>query len=187
MPRPKKLPDEAVCDHALALMREAGSEAVTFAALSTRAGLSGAALVQRFGTRQGLIHAALAHAWDGLDAMTRQAVAEAARTPEGAIDLLGRLSTGYGDIETYADGLRVLREDLRHPDLRARGEAWVATLAAAIGECFAGTPSAPPGIGLMMVAQWQGALLLWGFSPGGGGLDAFIRDHLRRFVAAQTD
>lgn len=183
MARPRKLPDEAVFAHAHALMRERGSEGVTFAALAARSGLSGAALVQRFGTKQGLVHAALVHAWEGLEERTRRFAAEAERTAAGAVELLGRLSGDYGDIDTYADNLQVLREDLRDPELRARGSAWVDTLSGAIGECFAGVPDAPADIGRLMVAQWQGALLLWGFSPE-GRVETFVRGHLERFVAA---
>lgn len=181
MARPRKMPDEAVFDHVHALMQERGSEGVTFAALAERSGLSGATLVQRFGTKQKLVHAALVHAWEGLEERTRRFAGEAERSPEGAVVLLQRLSGNYGDIDTYADNLQILREDLRDPELRARGGAWVETLVVALGRCFATTPAAPDGIGRLMVAQWQGALLLWGFSPD-GAVDVFVRDHLERFV-----
>lgn len=183
MPRPKTTTDEAIFAHALVLMQERGSEALTFAALAERSGLAGSTLVQRFGSKPKLIHAAMLHAWDGFELLNEQIAAEESRTPAGAIAMLGRLSQTYGDIEGYADQLHVLREDLRHPDLRERGRRWIETLAARIGECFAGTPGAPADIGILMVGQWQGALLLWGFSPG-SRLDTFIRSHLDRFLTA---
>ena len=164
-------------------MQERGSEALTFAALAARSGLSGSTLVQRFGTKQKLIHAALVHAWDALDQRTRHIASEKPKTPGGAITILSRLSTDYGDIESYADQLHVLREDLRHPDLRARGHRWVTTLSAMIGERFSTTPNAPSDIGILMIGQWQGALLLWGFSPA-DRLNPFIRAHLERFLKA---
>ena len=34
-----------------------------------------------------------------------------------------------------------------------------------------------------MVAQWQGALLLWAFAPD-QPLDVFVRRHLERFLAS---
>jgi AcrR family transcriptional regulator len=165
-------------------MEERGSEALTFAALAERSGLSGSTLVQRFGTKQKLIHAALVHAWDALDERTRRIASEEPKTPDGAMAILSRLSRDYGDIESYADKLHVLREDLRHPEFRARGNAWVKALASMVEECFPNTPGASSDIGILMIAQWQGALLLWGFSPD-ERLSAFIREHLERFLRAQ--
>ncbi|GHC64893.1 hypothetical protein [Limoniibacter endophyticus] len=46
------------------------------------------------------------------------------KSPKGAVELLVALSADYGAIDSYADGLLILREDLRDPDLRARGKAW---------------------------------------------------------------
>ena len=91
--------------------------------------------------------------------------------------------SNYGGIETYAEGLLVLREDLRDPALRARGAAWKAALSKALDDCFIGLPNAPPGIGLLMASQWQGSLLWWGFDPR-GKVEAFVEQELRRFVAA---
>lgn len=181
MARPRKMPDEAIFNHVHVLMQERGAESVTFASVADRSGLSGASLVQRFGTKQMLVHAALVHAWQELEKRTRRFAEEAEHSPEGAVLLLQKLSGSYGDIDTYADNLRILREDLRDPELRARGAAWVETLVAALDQCFAATPGAPEGVGRLMVAQWQGALLLWGFSPD-GAVDLFVRDHLERFV-----
>jgi hypothetical protein len=74
------------------------------------------------------------------------------KTAAGAIDLLLALSRDYGGIESYANGLLVLCEDLRDPALRARGAAWKAALSRALDDCFAAVPHAPPGIGLLMAS-----------------------------------
>ena len=179
MPRPRKASDAEILDHTLALMEQLGSDALTFAALAERTGLSGSTLVQRFGTKQGLIEAAVSHAWDALDRKTSELLQSAAETPEGALDILTRLTEQYGDIDTYADKLRVLREDLRNPAFRARGEAWVGGLAAALERRF---ERAPKGFGTQLVAQWQGALLLWAFSPT-KPVDHYVRAHLSHFLA----
>ena len=182
MPRPRKSSDEPVFEAALALMQERGSDALTFALLSERCGLSGSTLVQRYGSKRQLIHAALVHAWDALEERTRRIASEEPKTPGGAVTLLCRLSTDYGDIESYADKLHILREDFRHPDLRARGQAWVRDLAALIEQCFSqAPPSVSPDIGTLMIGQWQGALLLWGFSPDREP-GAYIRGHLDLFL-----
>lgn len=182
MARRKTLSDEAVLDAALGLIHQRGPEALTFESLSRACGLAGATLVQRFGSKAALKQAALLRAWDGLDVQTASLVAAVPRTPAGAIALLVGLSD-YGEIEAYAEGLLVLREDLRDPLLRARGAAWQAALVAALDACFADTPHAPQDIGQLMAAQWQGSLLWWSFDPEGPIAD-HVRRELVRLVAA---
>ncbi|MET4687065.1 TetR family transcriptional regulator [Sinorhizobium fredii] len=182
MPRPKTLPNVEVLDAALGIMRKVGPEGLTFAALSAVCGLSASTLVQRFETKSGLIQAALLQAWDRLDRLTAELAANAPKTPAGAVALLAGLSGDYGGIESYADDLLILREDLRDPLLRARGAAWRDVLSTALEDRFAGVPAAPTGIGLMMAAQWQGALLWWSFDPCVPVTD-FVEESLERFVA----
>jgi len=183
MARTKKLSDEAVLDVALDLIHRRGPDALTFGALSEASGLSPATLVQRFQDKQKLMQAALLRAWDALDRKTAQLAGELPKTPAGAIALLTSLSGSYGGIEAYAEGLLVLREDFRDPVLRARGADWKASLSAALDACFAGVPSAPPGIGLLMASQWQGSLLWWAFEPR-QRLDLHVENGLRAFVSA---
>ncbi|MBB6466803.1 AcrR family transcriptional regulator [Aminobacter lissarensis] len=182
MPRRKTLSDEQVLVAASRLLHEHGPDALTFESLGRACGLSPATLVQRFRTKAKLKQATLLHAWDGLDAKTAALAASTPKTPEGAIALLVGLSD-YGGIETYAEGLLVLREDLRDPALRARGAAWKAALSAALDERFAAVAAAPQGIGLLMASQWQGSLLWWGFDPQ-GRVEDFVAASLRGFVAA---
>lgn len=161
MPRPKSLSDEAVLESALTLMRARGPDALSFGTLARATGLSGATLVQRFGSKPALIKAATSHAWDQLDRATADAIVSAPDGAEGVVALLVALS-GYGDIETYADNLLILREDLRDPDLRARGRAWHAVLAEAIR---ARLPDRGEALATLILDQWQGSLLWWSFDP----------------------
>ena len=57
-PRRRTIPDLALAEHACTLLVEAGAPAVTFAQVSKRGGIAPAPLVQRFGTREGLLTAA---------------------------------------------------------------------------------------------------------------------------------
>jgi AcrR family transcriptional regulator len=182
MPRPKTQSDESVLETALALMHEQGPEALTFARLSKACRLSGATLVQRFGNKRQLKQRTLLFAWDRLDADTKRLAASVPRTPEGAIQLLIGLTGQYGDIEDYAEGLLLLREDLRDPVLRARGAAWRDTLCAALDACFAEVPRIPMGAGLLAATHWQGDLLWWGFDPR-QTVEEYVEESLRRFVA----
>ena len=183
MPRPKTLPDGAVLEAALKLMHERGPDALTFAALAATCGLSASTLVQRFETKAQLVRSTLLFAWDRLDAKTAELAASVPKTPDGAIQLLTGLSSDYGGIEAFAEGLLILREDLRDPVLRSRGAAWKASLTRALDKCFAQVASAPPGIGLLMAAQWQGSLLWWSFEPR-GKVERSVEEALRGFVDA---
>ncbi|MEK1933451.1 MAG: TetR/AcrR family transcriptional regulator [Pararhizobium sp.] len=185
MPRPKTRSNEDVLDAALVIMRRQGPDGLTFAALAAGCGLSASTLVQRFENKQQLIQAALLLAWDRLDRLTLDLADSVPNTPEGAIDLLVGLSGDYGGIESYADDLRILREDLRDPALRARGASWRDVLCRVIEARFAGVPGAPAGIGLIMALQWQGALLWWSFDPG-VPVQTFVGDSLRCFVRSLT-
>jgi AcrR family transcriptional regulator len=183
MPRPKTRSDADVLAIAHRLMHERGPEALTFARLAQASDLAAATLVQRFRTKAGLVQATLLHAWDRLDEKTARLAAEVARTPEGAVQLLVGLSQDYGGIEAYANGLLILREDVRDPILRARGAAWKRSLSAVLADCFADTPHVPAGVGLLIATQWQGSLLWWSFDPQ-DDVESFVEDSLRRFIAA---
>ncbi len=183
MPRPKMVSDTDVLAAAHQLIHERGPDALTFASLARACGLSASTLVQRFGSKPELVRSTLLQAWDRLDEKTARLAATLPKTAEGAIRLLATLSRDYGGIESYAEGLLILREDLRDPVLRARGAAWKRSLSGALDDCFSQVPQAPEGIGLLMAAQWQGALLWWSFDPR-GAVDRFAEDCLRRFVAA---
>ncbi|HET6159405.1 MAG TPA: helix-turn-helix domain-containing protein [Dongiaceae bacterium] len=183
MPRPKTLPDLDVLEAAYKLMHQRGPEGVTFAAVAQVCGLSGSTLVQRFKSKPQLLRSTLSYAWDRLDEKTAALAAEVPKTPDGAIELLTALSGDYGGIEAYAEGLLILREDLRDPVLRSRGAVWKAELSRALEDRFAKVPRAPKGIGLLMAAQWQGSLLWWSFDPQ-GSVASFVEDSLRHFVSA---
>jgi AcrR family transcriptional regulator len=183
MPRTKTLSDEHVLEAAHRLLHQNGPDALTFESLARLCGLSAATLVQRFKSKAALKQSALLLAWDRLDEKTASLAAAVPKTPEGAIEFLVALSRDYGGIETYAEGLLVLREDLRDPVLRARGAAWKASLSGALEACFSQAPNAPQDIGLLIASQWQGSLLWWSFEPR-GKVEDHVEAGLRRFVAA---
>jgi AcrR family transcriptional regulator len=182
MPRPRTLSDEHLLDLVLTLIHAEGPEAATFSAVSKASGLSGSTLVQRFSTKAAMLHQALLHAWDQLDAETAQLCASIPRTPQGAVALLVGLSENYGDsAAVYADGLRLLREDFRDPVLRVRGAAWGLTLVEAISACFSAS-NRPEVTARLMLAQWQGSLLWWGFEADGPVLP-YVEAQLQDFLA----
>ncbi|TCA37004.1 TetR/AcrR family transcriptional regulator [Rhizobium leguminosarum bv. viciae] len=183
MPRRRTLSDEQLLAMVMALIHAEGPDAATFAAVAKASGLSGSTLVQRFATKAAMLRAALLHAWDRLDTETARLAGTVPKTPEGAIALLVGLSQDYGDnAAAYGEGLLVLREDFRDPVLRARGAAWGTALTAAIAQCF-GSATAPETIARLMLSQWQGSLIWWGFGAE-GPVAVYVETELRCFLAA---
>jgi AcrR family transcriptional regulator len=182
MPRPKSQSDEQVLEAALAIVHSSGVDRLTFAALADHCGLSAATLVQRFGAKTALTQRTLLHAWDKLQARTLELALSVPKTPDGAVELLVGLSRQDDDVEAYAEGLLILREDLRDPVLRSRGAAWEAALTTAIGECFASVPDAPSEIGFALAAHWQGALTWWAFGAR-QPVDDYLAGSLRSLIS----
>ena len=183
MPRKKTLSDDDLLERALHVMRRAGPDGVTFASVAAETGLSPATLVQRFGTKSALLHAALVRAWEMLDERTMLAIDEAPAGPAGAVALLVALSGSFSGDADYAEGLLVLREDMRNPDLRARGMRWGTVLAEAVGERLADATGSRLDLGRLMIAQWQGIWLWWGFARK-GALPDVVRQELTEFCRA---
>jgi AcrR family transcriptional regulator len=182
MPRPRTLSDEQLLDMVLELVHAEGPDAASFGAVAKISGLSGSTLVQRFGSKAAMLRACLLRAWDRLDMETARLIQSVAETPAGAVDLLAGLSKDYGDdAASYAEGLLLLREDLRDPALRARGTAWGKTLAAALDRCLRAQGTRP--LGRLMLSQWQGCLLWWGFEPH-GSIEDYVRVELRQLLEA---
>jgi len=182
MSRRKILADTDVLERALDLIRQHGPDGLTFASLAKASGLSGATLVQRFGSKPALLRATMLHAWDRLDADTQAAITAAPHSADGVVQLLLALSHGYGDIETYADGLLMLREDLRDPRLRDRGKAWRSVLVHAIATRL---PGHSPDIASLILDQWQGSLLWWSFDPS-DKVEHYVERRLCAFLALVT-
>lgn len=144
-------------------MMEHGPSDLSFAKASATAGLAAATLVQRFGSRSGMVEAILLQAWDRLDEQTAVADAEASPDQDGAIELLLRLTNSGAAEYDFTDGLLLLREDIRNPVLRARGAEWGARLADALGRRLSDDPDRATRLGWQMASLWQGTLVWWAF------------------------
>ncbi len=177
MPRQRTIADQDLLDGALVVVRSSGPAGLTFRSLSEASGLAASTLVQRFGTKAGLLRAALGRAWDLLDERTALADATAPAGPDGVVELLVHLTGAY-EAHDFADQLLVLREDLRDPVLRERGRRWLGTLIEAVQRRL------EPGnsLGALIVAHWQGSLTLWSFTGDTSVVD-FVRATLDDLLA----
>ncbi|MFD1808173.1 TetR family transcriptional regulator [Gemmobacter lanyuensis] len=83
MARKKIIPDAKVHAEILRLLAQGGDRAVSFATVAQATGLAGPTLVQRFGSREGMVHTALMAGWAELEDQTAQAEAAAPLTAKG--------------------------------------------------------------------------------------------------------
>jgi AcrR family transcriptional regulator len=165
MSRPRTIPDADVFAAIRRLMAEGGDKAVSFAAVARATGLAAPTLVQRYGSREGMVRAALGAAWDALDA-------QLAATGGGAQALLKTL----GAAPEMADLAR-LAADFRDPALRTRAEAWRTGVEEALTAALGGGPKAREAAAILFVA-WQGRLL-WQ-DVGGKGIR--LKDLVKRLA-----
>jgi AcrR family transcriptional regulator len=171
MSRSRTIPDLAIFQAIRRLLTRGGDKAVSFSAVARATGLAGATLVQRYGTRERMVQAALLAAWDALDAETDAAIlATADKSPQALLKALSAEPSEEGD-------LSLLAIDMRDAALRARATTWRARVEAALtlrmGEGDRGREAAA-----MLFAAWQGQML-W---EQAGGRGFRLKDAARRLA-----
>lgn len=115
-PRPRTVPDEHILGATHRAMSQLGPVKLTLAAVAKEAGLSPATLVQRFGSKRGLMLALWAGAVDGIDAcfaMLRPAHASPLAALMAAATEMARHTTSP---EELANSLAFLQIDISDPD-----------------------------------------------------------------------
>lgn len=162
MARPRTIPDDRIFAAIRALLAQGGDKAVAFSSVARATGLAAPTLVQRYGSREGMVKAALLAAWDALEARTDEAEAGAALNAKGAVALLKAL----GDDEGGPDDLALLAVEFRDADLRARAEAWRVRVEAALAGRLGGGARGRE-VAAILFAAWQGQAL-WSMAGGRG-------------------
>lgn len=115
MPRPRTVDDRALLSAAGRAMGRHGPADLTLAAVAAEAGVSAATLVQRFGSKHGLIRAV------GEDAATTAHEAFARHTAHPLTALLDAYAATVASVAHAEMGNHIahLGQDASHPDLRA--------------------------------------------------------------------
>lgn len=159
MSRKRLIPDAEIFALILGQLAQGGEKAVTFASISAISGLAAPTLVQRYGSREAMVLAALVDLWDRIEAATEAAEAEALVSPKGAMGILKVLSDLAG-----TPGL--LTASLRDDALAARAEAWRGQVETALAKRL-GTGAKAHEAAAALFALWQGRLL-WDRAGGKG-------------------
>jgi len=154
MSRTHTIPNAEVFAAIRALMASGGEKAVAFSSVARATGLAAPTLAQRYGSRDGMLRAALMAAWDGLDAATTDAEAEAPLSAKGALAMLKALDVD----ETEPAGLTLLTASFRDPALRAKAATWRIRIEAALATRLGGGAKGRESAALLF-AIWQGQAL----------------------------
>lgn len=113
MARPRSVSDQQVYDVVASLIRTGGEKAVTFSAVSERAGLAASSLAERYGSVLQMIAKARVDVWDRLDAATSAALAVAPLSAKGAIGVLKALMPPSSqDVQAVPDRAALWRQAL---------------------------------------------------------------------------
>jgi AcrR family transcriptional regulator len=175
MGRHKKVSDEAVLESALGVLAQGGREHFTLARAALAAGVAVPTLLQRFGSRAGLLAAAAAYANGWLKAWLE------ARSGADTASLLGELSPGFGDRRRFGDHVSFLREDVSDPAFAVLARERLAMVRAAIAERLNGFTVDRAATAELIEAQWHGAVLQWSIHPQ-GALSTYVERSVRELM-----
>lgn len=166
MPRTRTIPDDQVFAVVQHLLEQGGERSVSFGTVGKATGLAPPTLVQRYGSRDGMVRAARLAAWDALEKRTGTAIAETAdKGPQGLLKAIG-------PVDPVA-----ISADLRDPDLAARAAGWRTGVETALSLRLGGGQKAKESAALLFAA-WQGQAL-WA----GAGESAFrLKDAVKRLT-----
>jgi AcrR family transcriptional regulator len=117
-PRPRTIPDEQILGAAQRTMARLGPTRLTLAEVARDAGLSPATLVQRFGSKRGMMLALWTGAVDGVDSCFTMLKAAHASPLDAVIDGATMLARGTGSAEELANHLAFLQIDVSDPEFR---------------------------------------------------------------------
>ena len=180
LPRSKLISDEAVLDAVERVLLERGPHGFTLAHVSRRAGIAPATLIQRFGTKKGLMRAF------GRHAAKRAAVREPI-SDEPPLKVLMRMLTGraakIGDRKAFVNSMAMLLEDIRDEQLRASAARQAYSTELVIERLLddAGVRE-PEKAARVVYAAWNGALIQWALR-GEGTLEKYVAKAVRDTVS----
>lgn len=191
MPRPRTIDDATVLDAAGDLLTRVGPGRLTLARVAEEVGLAAPTLVQRFGSKRGLLLAVANRAvnWEP----TFDAAREGNLSPLGAlVDALVALTAGVRTPDAMANSLAFLQVDLTDPEFGAITRTAMGELQRLIrdqleeavdaGELGAEVDTKRLAEALEVV--YNGALITWAIHRN-GGVEAAMRRAVEYALATQ--
>jgi AcrR family transcriptional regulator len=117
-PRPQKATDEQLFAATYAIMQRVGPQDLTLAAIAKEAGVTAAVIVQRFGSKRGLLLAIMKRFSEASDDMVT-AIARQHESPLAALRAYAECLAGMAESPAaYVRSLAYLQTDLSDPEFR---------------------------------------------------------------------
>jgi AcrR family transcriptional regulator len=194
MGRPRTTSDEAILQATGRAIGRHGPQGLTLAAVAQEAGLSPATLVQRFGSKRGLLLAFAGHATETVR-LPFQRAREDHGSPLAALRAaLVNLAEGVSTPEELANSLGFLQLDLTDPEFRRHAAEHARhtrdEIAALLSEARAAGELAGEAdvdrLARAVQVTYNGALILWALT-GGEPLAAAMRDALDQTLRPYLD
>ena len=140
-PRPRKATDDEIFAAAYRVMARVGPAQLTLAEIGAEAGLTAGALVQRFGSKLGLLRALMA-AFTGESPRMFEALRARHRSPLAAVrdyaDCLAQMGDSPGGLAHHLAWLQLdLTDPVMHAELRAQSQAGLESLRALLDDAAA--------------------------------------------------
>ncbi|MEV6635971.1 TetR/AcrR family transcriptional regulator [Actinoplanes sp. NPDC051470] len=194
MARPRTVSDAAILAAAAHAVGQAGPANATLAQIGDRVGLTAAALLRRFGSKDGLL---LALARDAVATVpARLAAARSAERPMTAlIEALVAMAGTVRNTAEFANHLAFLLMDLSNPEFQQITRQYAAAVETAIGAVL----QAATDVGELNPARvdeataetihatYNGAMITWGMAGHDGSPAEHVRRHLLRVTRPLLD
>ncbi|MFC6287441.1 TetR/AcrR family transcriptional regulator [Nocardioides sp. GCM10027113] len=179
MPRPRTVEDDQILVAAAQAVGEVGPGGLTLAQVGEKVGLSPATLVQRFGSKRGLLLALAVHDADAMPSRIRSA-AQAEEPLTALVEVLAGFASSIGSARSFANHLSFLLMDLSDPDFQevsrrhatAIQQATAEVLAAAVDRGTANLHLPVTETARLVHTVYSGALVTWGMDPRGSARSA---------------
>jgi AcrR family transcriptional regulator len=183
--RPRLISDDAILDATRQVLAELGPTKLTLAAVGDRVGLAPPTLMQRFGSKRGLLLASAARS----PQMVLLAAAEAeARNTSPLATLRDFALSSVAHIkhrEELGNGLGFVQLDVADPEFRAHALAHSAAIVDSCARLLTAAQQAGelkadadvPALSRLTLVCFNGALQVWAVN-GWGSLTDFLRDQL---------
>lgn len=198
MGRPRTASDDDILDATARAISRHGPARLTLASVASEVGITAAAILQRFGSKHGLLLALSRRGTAGGAEAVAAAVAAAGERGASPLRALNELLTGdlrsLDSAEVLANHVGMLQLDLTDPELRVEAQRHAATVREGIEQLLRAAVAAgelrpldgPDGARLALAVDctYNGALVTWALTPRGplpdwvrGQLDMLLRPY----------
>lgn len=179
MPRPRTVEDEQILVAAAQAVGEVGPANLTLAQVGEKVGLSPATLVQRFGSKRGLLLALAVHDADAMPSRIRSA-SQADDPLSALVEVLTGFASSIGSGRSFANHLSFLLMDLSDPEFQEVSRRHAAAIQQATSEVLSAAVDRGTARLHLSVAEtarlvhtvYSGALVTWGMDPRGSAQSA---------------